>query len=340
MEGSNKKRYWPAVVAWTLVVLGVFLALIMGVILGVMQLAGYKGLVSIPVLVGGFAAGALLVASAALIMLSNEIYEAQTELRGRLHLMQNTLRSQQTELAQISENILLSDKAKEVAFREKERRTLRKAIEEDLEKRDWEGAELLIDRMQNYFGYRGEAEQYRKRLEEAKESARNEEIDQAVKRVEGLMERYEWESAARQIKQLLSLFPNDDRVKALPEELEDLRQRRKRHLLAAWDEAVHRNEIDRSIDLLKELDPYLTPNEAEGLRESVKGVFKAKLRNLGVQFSIAVSEKAWEDALKIGRQLIEEFPNSRMAQEVRDRIDVLQQLAEGEEFVPPPTPPV
>jgi len=96
-------------------------------------------------------------------------------------------------------------------------------------------------------------------------------------------------------------------------------------LLAAWDEAVKRQQTDRSLDILKELDFYLSPNEALALQEAARDVFRTKLHNLGVQFALAVAEKQWVNALDVGQQIINDFPNSKMSEEIRGKLSVLQQ---------------
>jgi hypothetical protein len=45
---------------------------------------------------------------------------------------------------------------------------------------------------------------------------------------------------------------------------------------------------------------------------------------LGVQFALHVHDKNWLEALHIGRQITDEFPNSRMAAEVRERLPILE----------------
>jgi hypothetical protein len=122
----------------------------------------------------------------------------------------------------------------------------------------------------------------------------------------------------------MKLFPRHERVLNLPAELTQRREARKQELLARWRSAVERNEIDDGIEILTELDPYLTSQEAAQLRESARDVFKARLLNLGVQFSLAVQEQRWRDALDVGLQIRQDFPNSRMAQEVTARLDVLR----------------
>jgi hypothetical protein len=61
------------------------------------------------------------------------------------------------------------------------------------------------------------------------------------------------------------------------------------------------------------------------LQEAARDIFRTKLHNLGVQISIAVTEKLWSGALNIGEQIIKEFPNSRMSEEIRGKLDVLEQ---------------
>ena len=68
-------------------------------------------------------------------------------------------------------------------------------------------------------------------------------------------------------------------------------------------------------------------------------MFKARLLNMGVQFSMAVHEKRWGDAIAIGRQINDEFPNSGIAREVRGKWDVLNtRAAEARGRTPTPAP--
>jgi len=129
---------------------------------------------------------------------------------------------------------------------------------------------------------------------------------------------------------LVKAHPNADRAKSMRGVLLDKKQQRKRILLAAWDDAVKGQETDRSLELLKELDSYLTPNEGSALQEAARDVFRTKLHNMGVQFAIAVTEKQWAGALDIGRQIIKDFPNSKMSEEIRGKLAVLTQNVEAQ----------
>ena len=85
-------------------------------------------------------------------------------------------------------------------------------------------------------------------------------------------------------------------------------------MLQSYGEAVRKKDVDRSIELLHELDIYLTPQEAAALQESARGVFRAKLHQMGVQFAICVTDERWSEAIRAGEDIVREFPNPRMAQ--------------------------
>jgi hypothetical protein len=104
-----------------------------------------------------------------------------------------------------------------------------------------------------------------------------------------------------------------------------LQEEHKQELRLEWDEAVRRNDTDRAIDVLKELDQYLSAAEVQALQSSARDVFKEKLLQLGVQFRFAVTEKRWSDALATGLELIRDFPKARMATEVREAMDTLRE---------------
>ncbi len=227
----------------------------------------------------------------------------------------------------VADNVQLSDAAKVIAHREKERGALRSAIHEEIARHDWEAAYSLIDAMEHRYGYRQEAKRLRQEVDVSRDRSIEETVQAALEHIDRLFAAAEWEQARSESQRLMNLFPRNERIQRLPEDLERHRQQHKRRLLTEWNEAVQRNEIDRSIEVLKKLDQYLTPSEAAALEESARGVFRAKLQNLGVQFSLAVTEKRWKAALDIGEQIVSEFPNSLMAKEVTDGMPVLRKRA-------------
>jgi hypothetical protein len=229
----------------------------------------------------------------------------------------------------LNENILLSEDAKVIAFRDKDLQALRQKIEEKITAKDWEAAAYLAEHMAGRFGSRQEAEQFRARIARERDQMRQQDIAMALARFDDRLGGFEWNEAAEEIEKIKANFPDAPEVGELTEKLEQARTARKKELIRQWDQAIQNNEVDRSIEILKELDRYLTPNEAAAFEESARGAFRAKLHNLGVQFSLLVAEKVWDGALQVGLQIVAEFPNSRMAKEIQERLETLKAKAKA-----------
>jgi hypothetical protein len=108
------------------------------------------------------------------------------------------------------------------------------------------------------------------------------------------------------------------------------REAHKKQLLIEWNDSVKRHDPDESIATLTRLDPYLTPAEAEAMQETVRGVFKEKLNGLRTKFSLAVQDHHWREAIRLGEEIVQDFPNSRIAVEVKETMVALRQHAEEE----------
>ncbi len=224
----------------------------------------------------------------------------------------------------IADNSQLSDAARSITHRDKELEALRHALREEMFRGNWDAAMYLIEQMQTRFGYAREAEALRKELAGIRDMTIEEKIGEALNHVQRLMDEHVWERARQEMERLMKLFPRHEKILALPAELNRHREARKQELLQQWNQAVQREEVERGIQILTELDQYLTKDEARNLQESARHVFKARLVALGVSFGLAVSEARWRDALELGLSIRQEFPNSRMAQEVGEKLDVLR----------------
>ncbi|NIA07770.1 MAG: hypothetical protein GWP14_09105 [Actinobacteria bacterium] len=278
--------------------------------------------------VGLFSATALL-SLAALISLLYRVLEHQDGQVGTWSILQEDLRRQEALLQQISENVLISDAAKGVVYRNRDRELMNNAIQEDIANKDWEAAYQLLEQMQSRFGYSQEAADFRRLVDSERAKAIQAVIEQTRQQVDNLCATFNWSEAQTLLDGLAKQFPHQPEVLRMAEQTVGQRQaEHKKRLLASWEEAVQNGEVDRGIELLRQLDQYLTSSEAAALAESARGVFKAKLQNLGVKFSIAVTEKNWSGALEVGRQIVSEFPNSRMAEEVKGKLDILTQRAQ------------
>lgn len=224
----------------------------------------------------------------------------------------------------ISVNSQISDATKSIANREVEREALRQAIREEMLTGEVEAAQYLITEMERRFGYHQEAQNLREEMTQMREMTIEDKIGEAVAHINKMMDEHRWARAAKEAERLLKLFPKHERIASLPGELNRRRETRKQDLLKQWKLAVEREEVDRAVTVLTELDQYLTKQEAQTLQDSVRHVFKTRLVNLGVQFGLAASEARWRDALEVGVQIRQEFPNSRMAHEVAAKLETLR----------------
>ena len=244
----------------------------------------------------------------------------------------------------ISDQQLLSDRAKAVAYREKDRDALRRAIQEELSKQDWDAAMALANDIESEFGYKEEANRFREEVRNRRQEAVRKQIQEVVAIIDRHTRSEQWNGALREAERLMGMFPDNEQVKNLPVEIDARRQAHKKQLLDSWNDAVARHDVDGSIEILKQLDTYLTPAEAEGMQETARQVFKEKLNLLSKQFSDAVRDHKWAEALRVGESIKLEFPNTRIAQEVREKLDTLRQRANEPMMpvspLPPGAPPV
>ena len=273
--------------------------------------------------------GVLVCSLTAIVSLLYRMAEHNQSEEGAWHIRQDSIRRQEAILQQISESILISDGTKEVVSRNRDRDLMKNAIQDDIAKEDWEAAYQLLEQMQSRFGYSREAAEYRRLVDSQRANAIQAVIEETREQVDSLCENLNWSEAQAMLDSLAKQFPRNRQVKQMAEEtVSQKRAEQKKQLLASWDQAVNSGEVDRGIELLGELDQYLTPSEAAALEESARGVFKAKLQNLGVSFSGAVTKKKWAQALETGEQIMREFPNSRMAEEVKGKLEILQLRAQ------------
>ncbi|MBN2271320.1 MAG: hypothetical protein JXN61_11940 [Sedimentisphaerales bacterium] len=271
--------------------------------------------------------GGLMFLVALLTMLSRvfKILDALRENSAKLEGLTGALEKISTGLAQINHSTRVSETAKSIAFRDADRLSLRQAVFEKLQMQDFDGAKTVIDEIAKRPEYSDLADDLRSQAEKYRTATAQERTNQIIAHIDKLMDDCQWIQASNQIEELIKASPDGERAKSMRQNLLDKKEERKRILLAAWDDAVNQQETDRSLEILKELDHYLTPNEALALQETAKDVFRAKLHNLGEQFSLLITEKQWNSALEIGQQIVDDFPNSKMAEEIRTKMDVLRQ---------------
>ena len=227
----------------------------------------------------------------------------------------------------IAESVSLSDASKSIAHREQELEALRGAVRSDIRVHNWEMAAYLVGEMESRFGSEDEASRLRQELEDERATVFRRRLAQAIARVEELFEAHNWVLVQQEIDRLLRVLPDEPRVVGLKEALHRHREAHKRKLLDDWAESLRRDDIDGGIEVLKELDQYLTQEESASIESSARDVFKRKLLQLRFRFQYAVTEGRWSDALEVGAQIMSEYPNARMAAEIEESLPALRQRA-------------
>ncbi len=273
--------------------------------------------------------GAVVIFIALLAILSkiSQGLDVARETGAKLDKAVGSMERMRAGLAQIDQSAHLSEATKAIAFRDANRQSLREAVFDKLQQQDFEAANEIIEEIAHCPEYKQLAEQLKVQAEHYSTATDQERVDQVISHIEKLLEYNQWPKASAQIERLISAHPDSEKAKAMRQQLVGQKEERKKILLAAWDDAVKRQATDRGLEILRELDMYLTSNEALALQEAASGVFRTKLHNLGVQFSLAVTNRQWAQALEVGRQIVRDFPNSRMSTEIRAKLDVLQQKA-------------
>lgn len=221
----------------------------------------------------------------------------------------------------------LSEDARRVVNRRRDRAVLRAAIEEDIAAEEWEAAMVLVDELAQRFGYRADAEEFRARIEQARYETVQRRVNEAAQRVDELLVQRRWDQARAEALRIRRVFPDADKARTLVDRVDHARAIYKSDLERRFLQAAQGERIDDAMSLLKELDQYLTESEAEPFREVARGVIGKARENLGARFKIAVQDHRWAEAVDLGQQIIQQFPNSRMAGEVRQMMDTIRTRA-------------
>jgi hypothetical protein len=274
--------------------------------------------------------GAMVFLGALLTMLSRvmKILDTLNDNSNKLEELTKALEQLHSGLAQIEKSTRISDTVKSIAFKDADRQSLKEVVFEKLQARDFDGAIEILEEIEKHPEYKELAEELREEADKYQNATDQERMNQLIAHIEKLIADAQWNRASAQIEGLIKAYPESEQAKNMRITLYERKQERKRILLAAWDDAITNQETDRSLEILKELDSYLSRSEAAALQEAASDIFRTKLHTLGMQFSIAVTEKRWNDALDIGQRIINDFPNSKMCQEIYTKLDVLKQNVE------------
>ena len=223
--------------------------------------------------------------------------------------------------------IAVSDDVRRVLNRDHETGMLREAVHRDIEAGRLDEALAICQVLSAAYGLVAEAEEMRGRIIEAQQLRDADGVRSAIDGFEHLLQAFEWTAAHREAARIQRVFGGAYPLPDLGARLEAARLAHKDELERRFLETAQRDDAEGAMVLLKELDRYLSPAEAEGLAEVARGVVGRHRENLGVRFRLSVQDHRWGDAVDAGEAIIDEFPNTRMATEVRSVIDVLRQRA-------------
>lgn len=242
-------------------------------------------------------------------------------------------------LDSINQRLLLSETAKKITYRSEDMAVLRRTLREDIKRGDYEAAMVLVADLAHAYGQREESENFRAEIEDARQKDQQEKIAKGIAQLEAKLTDRDFDAATKEAARLQRLYPEEVSVIELPQRVAAAKEQYKHELERAFLHANEREEIDRALDIMKVLDKLLSPEEAEPYREVARGVVGKKRDNLGVQFKLAVHDREWTQAVAAGEQIIKQFPNTRMADEVRQSIDQLRANAAGQRGATPPGSP-
>jgi hypothetical protein len=230
----------------------------------------------------------------------------------------------------MNDRMLISDTAKRLAYREQDRQAVRQLIESDIEKGEFDAAMVLVKELADTYGCKEEAEVYRERITQARSEQLGRRVDDAIAGLSAILAQHAWDKAMLEAEKIQRLYPDSPRVRTLAREVREAREQHKKDLEREFLRAAERDDVDRAMELLKELDHYLTEKEAIPFQETARGVIGKKRQNLGVQYKLAVADADFIRALQTAEQIIREFPNTKMADEVRAHLPVLRERAAGQ----------
>ncbi len=236
-------------------------------------------------------------------------------------------------LQDLHETSMLSDLAKRILYRDREMDLIQSAIEEDIERGDYNSGLVLCSDLERLFGYTDAAEHLRQRVLLARNSQLAARISEEMAAVTAMLDEGRIKDAEAAGKRLHRMYPDTPGIHGLDARIRSAKLQVRRDLRAAFLEAAERGDTRRAMALLRELDHHLSPEEAAEIQSAAEETVSRHREALSTRFKMAVSDHRWSEAVQAGEEIIEEFPNDRMAAEVREMLDRLKVRAtavEGE----------
>jgi len=231
----------------------------------------------------------------------------------------------------ILEAMQMSENAKRILFRDRELQLLRKTVHEDIARGDFHAALVLCDQMANVFGAVEEAEEMRTKVQEIIHQHHEERIREEMQQLKSLLDARQWVEAYQYAARLRRLFPESPLLHEIEQRIADVRTEYRHNLEDRFLKSAKDDNVEQAMVLLRELDGYLTPEEARKFRDTATSVIRTYRDSLGARFKMAVSDHRWQDATEFGEELVKQFPNTKMAEEVSEMLETIRTRAVEDE---------
>mgnify|MGYP002526020029 FL=1 len=229
------------------------------------------------------------------------------------------------------EALQLSENAKRVLFRDRELDLLRRTIQDDRASGDVHAALMLCDLMGSEFGAVEESESLRTQIQQALHNRHQTQIKEELTQLNELLAKHKWVEAYQFAAKMRRLYPETPLLHGIEQHIADARVQYRHSLEARFVEAAEKNNIEQAMELLKELDRYLTPDEAREFMETADAVITKYRDTLSTRFKMAVSDRRWTQAIEFGEAISSQFPNTTMAKEVRKLLETIHTRADEDE---------
>jgi hypothetical protein len=225
----------------------------------------------------------------------------------------------------------MSENAKRVLFRDRELSVLRNTVQEDIERGEFHSALVVCDQMATVFGAVEESEVLRTKVQTIIHNFHDARICEEVEKLENMLADRKWVEAYQDAARLRRLFPESPQLHGLEQRISDVRIHYRHDLEARFLEAASCENVEQAMKLLRELDGYLTPDEARKFRDTATDVITKYKDTLGARFKMAVSDRRWEEAIEFGEVITQQFPNTKMAEEVQTMLETIRVRAGEDE---------
>ena len=221
-------------------------------------------------------------------------------------------------LERIDEHLSLSDTARRFVYREQELEMLKLTLERDIEAGHFEAALRVVEELGRGYGLLEEADAQRTRIEAIRGGQVRRRIDEGLQRIRTLVGNGDWSLASRAAERLQVRFPDASETQDLTNQIAAARHRYAAELEERVRGAVHEQRIEEAMQGLRELDRLLVGDEIGRMADVAQTIIVAHREHCGRTFREAVARHDWSGALTIGELITTDYPNTRMAEEVRE----------------------